>query len=90
MGGRSIAATVIGIRSLLDHAAFGRNRPNADNVIDSKSLERALREKPVPTFSWRALPSVIGSSMASSYPPIMARRRRRQARLNEKRDNAVN
>ncbi len=28
-----------------DHAAFGRNRPNADNVIDSKSLKRALREK---------------------------------------------
>ncbi|TLG76839.1 hypothetical protein FEV16_08830 [Methylocystis sp. B8] len=39
----------------LDHAAFGRNRPNADNVIDSKSLERALREKPDSTFSQRAL-----------------------------------
>ncbi|MBM3551780.1 MAG: hypothetical protein FJX45_08440 [Alphaproteobacteria bacterium] len=25
------------------------------SVIDSKSLERALREKPVPTFSQRAL-----------------------------------
>ncbi|MBM3561770.1 MAG: hypothetical protein FJX16_03375 [Alphaproteobacteria bacterium] len=41
--------------SSLDHAAFGRNRPNADNVIDSKSLERARCEKPVPTFSQRAL-----------------------------------
>ncbi|PWB91670.1 hypothetical protein C5688_03925 [Methylocystis sp. MitZ-2018] len=41
----------------LDHAAFGRNRPNADNVIDSQSLERALCEKPVPTFSQRALAS---------------------------------
>ncbi|MEF3367143.1 squalene--hopene cyclase [Methylocystis sp. 9N] len=39
----------------LDHAAFGRNRPNADNVIDSKSLERASREKPGSTFSQRAL-----------------------------------
>ncbi|MEF3366501.1 lipid-A-disaccharide synthase [Methylocystis sp. 9N] len=39
----------------LDHAAFGRNRPNADHVIDSKSLERALSEKPDSTFSRRAL-----------------------------------
>ena len=39
----------------LDHAAFERNRSNAENVIDSKSLERASREKPVPTFSQRAL-----------------------------------
>ncbi len=37
-----------------DHAAFGRNRPNAENVIDSRSLERAACEKPVPTFSQRA------------------------------------
>ncbi len=28
--------------STLDHAAFGQNRPNAEDVIDSKSLERAL------------------------------------------------
>jgi sulfur-oxidizing protein SoxY len=39
----------------LDHVAFGRNRPNAKNVIDSKSLEHCLREKPVPTFSRNAL-----------------------------------
>ena len=38
-----------------DHAAFERKRSNADNVIDSKSLERALCEKPVSTFSRRAL-----------------------------------
>jgi 5-oxoprolinase (ATP-hydrolysing) subunit C len=31
----------------LDHAAFERNRANAENVIDSKSLERASREEPV-------------------------------------------
>ncbi|MBM3550839.1 MAG: methyltransferase domain-containing protein [Alphaproteobacteria bacterium] len=39
----------------LDHAAFGRSRPNADDVIDSSDLERASREKPVSTFSQRAL-----------------------------------
>lgn len=39
----------------LDHAAFGRDRPNADDVIESKSVERALREKPASTFSQRAL-----------------------------------
>jgi squalene synthase HpnD len=33
-----------------DHAAFRRNRLNAENVIDSKSIERASSEKPVPTF----------------------------------------
>ncbi|MBM3563729.1 MAG: hypothetical protein FJX48_11430 [Alphaproteobacteria bacterium] len=42
-------------RRRLDHAAFRRNRPNADDVIDSKSLERALRKKPASTFSQRAL-----------------------------------
>ena len=36
---------------VLDHAAVGRNRLNADNVIDSKSLEHALCEKPVPFFA---------------------------------------
>ncbi|CAN3992953.1 hypothetical protein MCBRY_003779 [Methylocystis bryophila] len=40
---------------ILDHDAFERNRSNADNVIDSKVLERDWREKPVPTFSHRAL-----------------------------------
>ncbi len=39
----------------LDHAAFGRTRPNADEVIDSQGLERASCEKPVPAFSPRAL-----------------------------------
>jgi SagB-type dehydrogenase family enzyme len=38
-----------------DHAAFRRNRLNAENVIDSEKLERALREKPASTFSHRAL-----------------------------------
>ncbi|MBM3578175.1 MAG: hypothetical protein FJX40_11050 [Alphaproteobacteria bacterium] len=44
----------------LDHAAFRRNRLNADDVIDSKSLERALREKPASTFSQRALAASQG------------------------------
>ena len=39
----------------LDHAAFRRSRLNAENVIDSKNLERALRERPASTFSHRAL-----------------------------------
>jgi hypothetical protein len=39
----------------LDHAAIGRNRPIAENVIDSKSLERAYSEKPASAFSQRAL-----------------------------------
>lgn len=39
----------------IDHAASGRNRPDADDVIDSKGLERAPGEKPDSTFSQRAL-----------------------------------
>jgi hypothetical protein len=39
----------------LDHPAFRWNRLNAENVIDPESLERALCEKPVSTFSRRAL-----------------------------------
>jgi UDP-glucuronate 4-epimerase len=39
----------------LDHAAFRRNRLNAENVTDSTSIERAQREIPVPTFSHRVL-----------------------------------
>ncbi|MBI1980773.1 MAG: cupin domain-containing protein [Methylocystis sp.] len=38
----------------LDHAVFRQNRLNADDVIDFKSLERALCEKPDSTFSQRA------------------------------------
>ena len=34
---------------------MGRNRPIAENVIDSKSIERASSEKPASTFSQRAL-----------------------------------
>jgi hypothetical protein len=48
-------------KSRLDHAAFERNRSNADNVIDFNGLERALREKPVPTFSHRALALAAGA-----------------------------
>ncbi|POR53097.1 alpha-amylase family glycosyl hydrolase [Bosea psychrotolerans] len=38
-----------------DHVAFGRNRPNAKNVIDSWGLEHCSSEKPVPAFSRNAL-----------------------------------
>jgi len=52
----ALIATLAWLAPALDHAAFGQqSRPNADNVIDSKSLERALREKPGSTFSQRAL-----------------------------------
>src|SRR5208283_1506259 len=34
----------------LDHAAFARNRADAENVIDSQKIERASSEKPVLTF----------------------------------------
>ena len=37
-----------------DHAAFRRNRLNAEDVIDSKKFERASREKPASTYSQRA------------------------------------
>ncbi|HTO80021.1 MAG TPA: hydantoinase/oxoprolinase family protein [Methylocystis sp.] len=50
----------------LDHAAFERNLSNADNVIDSKSLERASREKPVSTFSHRALEAALLIDMGST------------------------
>ena len=39
----------------LDQPAIGQSRPIAEKLIDSKSLERALREKPGSTFSQRAL-----------------------------------
>jgi len=42
-------------RQRLDHAAFRRNRPNADKVIGSNSLGRVRREKSVSAFSQRAL-----------------------------------
>ena len=46
-------------RSSTERSCIGRNCPNADNVIDYQSLERALREKPVPTFSRRALADFV-------------------------------
>ena len=50
---------------LSDHAAFERNRSNTESVIDSRNLERASREKPVPTFSQRAL---IGAPAQAAQP----------------------
>ena len=49
-----VALTAPSVADDIDHAAFERTRSKADSVIDSKSLERASREKPVPTFSHRA------------------------------------
>ena len=48
-------ARASGEADALDHAAFEQNHPNAENVIDSKKIERASSEKPVPIFSQRAL-----------------------------------
>ena len=50
---------------LLDHAAFRRNRRNAENVIDSKRRERASCEKPVSTFSHRALGLALIAAIAA-------------------------
>ncbi|ARN81101.1 glycosyltransferase [Methylocystis bryophila] len=54
----------------LDHAAFRQNRLNAENVIDSKSLERDSCEKPVSTFSHRAL-ALLDPELAS-FPYFVA------------------
>ncbi|ARN82803.1 hypothetical protein B1812_18805 [Methylocystis bryophila] len=43
----------------LDHAALRRHRLNAENVINSESVERALCEKPVFSFSRRALAAIL-------------------------------
>ncbi|MBM3576428.1 MAG: hypothetical protein FJX40_01950 [Alphaproteobacteria bacterium] len=69
---------------LPDHVASGRHRPNADNVIDSKTLERALREKPVSVFSRATLyrrdryTQFCAATTTASWPglsrPSMARR----------------
>lgn len=40
---------------IIDHAASGGDRPDADDVIDSKSSERASGEKPGASFSQGAL-----------------------------------
>ncbi|MBM3563984.1 MAG: hypothetical protein FJX48_12785 [Alphaproteobacteria bacterium] len=55
-GASSRKASIVrfGERHFLDHAAIRQNRLNADDVIDSKSLERALCEKPASAFSQRA------------------------------------
>jgi hypothetical protein len=52
--------------ALLDHAAIGRNRPIAENVIDSKSIERAYSEKPASAFSQRALAACENGRRGSS------------------------
>ncbi|MCX7899704.1 MAG: hypothetical protein N2444_06435, partial [Methylocystis sp.] len=59
----------------VDHAAFGRNRPNAENVIDSKSVERALSEKPDSTFSQRALFGGFGVTLDGRPVNTPAKRR---------------
>jgi len=49
-----------------DHAAFEREGSNADNVIDTKSSERASQEKPVPTFAHRAIARAASSTSAAA------------------------
>jgi tripartite-type tricarboxylate transporter receptor subunit TctC len=55
----------IGSKLALDHVAFGRFRPNAKNVIDSKSLAHCSCKKPVPTFSRIAL--ALGGLLALGF-----------------------
>jgi hypothetical protein len=50
----------------MDHAAFRRNRPNAENVIDSRKLERAIGEKLVSTFTPRASIKAVAIGAAAS------------------------
>lgn len=47
----------------LDLVAFRRNRLSPENPIEFKSIERAQREKPVPTFSLRALAEELRTLM---------------------------
>jgi hypothetical protein len=42
---------------------------NAENVNDSKGIERAQSENPVPTFSWRDLEIILHSVPAAKLPP---------------------
>jgi len=54
---RRLAAPLIDMRALeeaIDHPAFRRDRLNAGNTIDSKKLERALRDKPASAYPNRA------------------------------------
>lgn len=55
-----------------DRPAFGRNRLNADKVIDPKSSARDPREVPVFTFSHRALGRLI-VTRAIGEPPHRGR-----------------
>ena len=58
------------IRNCSDHAALERNRSNAENSIVFGGLERASSEKPVPTFSQRALVAVaLGLTTALAATP---------------------
>ncbi len=50
----------------IDHAALERDRSNGNDVIGSKSLERASHEKPVSTFSHRAQGAALLIDMGST------------------------
>ncbi|BDV40758.1 hypothetical protein [Methylocystis bryophila] len=75
----STAKTAAAVEPLapLDHAAFGRNRLNAEHVIDSKSLELDSREKPASTFSHRALaaPQTPEALVAKPAKPAKERKK---------------
>jgi spermidine synthase len=73
------------LRAALDHATFRRNSLNAENVIDSKNVKRASGEKPLPTFSQRALgasPADARIEVVELLPEIVAWNRGPLAPLN--------
>ena len=53
----------------LDHVAFERNRPNAENAIDSKTLERALSGSTVIGF----YSLVVGEARRAETPERVAK-----------------
>ena len=53
------------------HAAFRRNRPNAESVIDSKELERASGEKPASSFFASVAPAAPSAQRACDVSIVM-------------------
>jgi glycosyltransferase involved in cell wall biosynthesis len=54
-----------------DHAAFRRNRPNEENVIDSKKLERTSGEKPATSFFASVAPAAPSAQRACDVSIVM-------------------
>ena len=57
-----------------DHAAIGRSRLIAENVIDSQSIERAHSEKPVAVFRSARYPAKAISIAPNSMMEAPSRR----------------